>query len=305
MTRLVARRRLFTPNVHPMVQPEGTPERPAFMIIGIEDAWTPGRFDRINAGKCVQRGAVIRYGNLLLRLPHARHSAECDASGASSPASPRRNRGEHLDGGLFPTPLRGPRVADARHARISSRRVERPRPVPRTLASCDRHKQSVPADAASSDQFKKEQKLRNALATFLEAAGHETVKGRPRVRASQSRDERRSYKSFSHLPRTITKENNKGLEFPREAWKSIGPLVTATPSAPCAIRRSSSGPPPPTASPRSISPRRRGSSPQHVSREPEKSQVPWRGFTMRSPTAHSGVGIRVTSRRLNYSWLGS
>jgi NTE family protein len=173
---------LFSPRfAHPLLQPDGTPEATSFYDTS-ELKTTLERlvdFDRINAGEMrFSVGAVnVASGNFVYfdNRTHTIGPEHVMASGALPPGFPAVEiEGEHYwDGGLVSnTPLQWVLECAERQDTLAfqvdvwSARGS----VPRTLGEvATRHKeiQYSSRTRASSDQFKKEQKLRNALADLF------------------------------------------------------------------------------------------------------------------------------------------
>jgi NTE family protein len=173
---------LFSPRMaHPLLQPDGTPDATSFYDTSALKATLERLvdFDRINSGEMrFSVGAVnVATGNFVYfdNSTHTIRPEHVMASGALPPGFPAVEiEGEHYwDGGLVSnTPLQWVLECADRQDTLafqvdvwSARGSE-----PRTLGEvATRHKeiQYSSRTRANSDQFKKEQKLRNALADLF------------------------------------------------------------------------------------------------------------------------------------------
>ena len=166
---------------HPLLQPDGTPEATSFYDTSALKATLERLvdFDRINSGEMrFSVGAVnVATGNFVYfdNSTHTIRPEHVMASGALPPGFPAVEiEGEHYwDGGLVSnTPLQWVlECADRQDTLAFQVDVWNARgSVPRTLGEvATRHKeiQYSSRTRANSDQFKKEQKLRNALADLF------------------------------------------------------------------------------------------------------------------------------------------
>ena len=173
---------LFSPRMsHPLWQPDGTPQATSFYDTS-ELKTTLERlvdFDRINAGEMrFSVGAVnVGTGNFVYfdNRTHQIRPEHVMASGALPPGFPAIEiEGEHYwDGGLVSnTPLQWVLESAERQDTLAfqvdlwSARGQ----VPRTLGEVATRQKEIQYSSrtrASSDQFRKEQKLRNALADLF------------------------------------------------------------------------------------------------------------------------------------------
>ena len=132
--------------------------------------------------------------------------------------------------------------------------------VPRTLGEVTTRQKEIQYSSrtrANSDQFKKEQKLRNALAGLISKLPDQ-LRATPEYALLNPEAGRKVYNIIQLIYRSKDYEGgSKDFEFSAAAWKIIGRRAITTRSAPCAIPKCWRGRPAPTASSRSISRRTR------------------------------------------------
>ena len=282
--------------VHPLLQPAGTPGATSFYDTSALKSTLERLvdFDRINSGEMrFSVGAVnVATGNFVYfdNSTHVIRPEHMMASGALPPGFPAIEiEGEHYwDGGLVSnTPLQWVLECAERQDTLAfqvdvwnSRGA-----VPRTLGEVMTRQKEIQYSSrtrANSDRFKKEQKLRNALADLIAKLPDE-LESTPEFALLNPEAGRKVYNVIQLIYRSKDHEGgSKDYEFSRRSMEDHWTAGSTTRSAPCAIRKCWSGPTAPTASSPSISPRTHGFDADHVpSRKTMKAtEVRDRAFAM-------------------------